>query len=124
MLVSTINRHKLWRSDFMVIFTSKIKRLEFFLNVFIEFRDKNICHYSERSQTCHLLCMRPGCYHSTSKTHIRDRIFKWVPIHASVILIGFPAFAKFTEFNESSDPIRKNLLKNLLNFHTEIPDEM
>ena len=30
-------------------------------------------------------CVRdPGCYHSTSKTHVRDRIFKLNPIHASV----------------------------------------
>ena len=29
--------------------------------------------------------MRPGCYHSASKTHVRDRIFKLSPIHASVI---------------------------------------
>ena len=33
----------------------------------------------------HLLCKRPGCYHSTSETHVRDRIFKLSPIHASVI---------------------------------------
>ena len=29
--------------------------------------------------------MRPGCYHSTSKTQVRDRIFKLTLIHASVI---------------------------------------
>ena len=28
--------------------------MEFFLNVFSEFSDKNICHYSKRAQTCHL----------------------------------------------------------------------
>ena len=33
----------------------------------------------------HLLCKRPGCYHSTTKTHVRDRIFKLFQIHASVI---------------------------------------
>ena len=46
--------------------------IEFFQN---EFSDKNICHYSNRTLTCHLLCKRPGCYHSTSRTHVRDRIF-------------------------------------------------
>ena len=59
-----------------------------FLNVFTEFAefgDKNICHYSKRTWTCHLLCERPRCYHITSKTHVRDRIFKLNPIHASVI---------------------------------------
>ena len=35
-------------------------------------------HYSERARTCHLLCKRPGCYHSASKTHVRDRIIKRV----------------------------------------------
>ena len=48
-------------------------------------RDKNICHYNKRARTCHLLCKKPGCYHSTSKTHVRDRIFNMSPIHASVI---------------------------------------
>ena len=50
---------------------------EFSLNVFtefIEFSDKSICHYSKRAQTCHLLCKRPGCYHSTRKTRVRGRI--------------------------------------------------
>ena len=31
---------------------------------------KNICHYSKRAPTCHFLCERPGCYYSTSKTHV------------------------------------------------------
>ena len=39
----------------------------------------------KRTPTCHLLCKRAGCYHSASKTHVRDRIFKLNPIHASVI---------------------------------------
>ena len=39
----------------------------------------------KRTRTCHLLCKRPGCYHSTSKTHVRDRIFKLSPIHAWVV---------------------------------------
>ena len=31
-------------------------------------------------------CVRdPGCYHSASKTHMRDKIFKFSPIHVSVI---------------------------------------
>ena len=33
----------------------------------------------------HLLRKRPGCYHSTNKTHVRDRIFKLSPIHVYVI---------------------------------------
>ena len=43
------------------------------------------------------MCKRPGCYHSTSKTHVRDRILKLSPIHASVT-IRFPEFAEFSEF--------------------------
>ena len=39
----------------------------------------------KRARTCYLLVKRPGCYHSASKTHVRDRIFKLNPIHASVI---------------------------------------
>ena len=34
---------------------------------------------------CHRATFWPGCYNSTSKTHVRDRIFKLSPIHASVI---------------------------------------
>ena len=48
-----------------------------------------------------LLCKRPACYHSASKTSVRDRIFNSSPIHASVII-------KFPEFNEISAPFRKN----------------
>ena len=50
-----------------------------------EFSDKNIFHNSKRTRTCHLLCKRPWGYHSTSKTHVKDRIFKLSPIHGSVI---------------------------------------
>ena len=62
------------------------------------------CHYSKRARTFHLLCKRPGCYHSTSKTHVRERIFKTSPINASVIY----QIPEFTEFSESSAPFRKN----------------
>ena len=57
--------------------------LEFFLNSANSVT--KICHYSKRTWTCPLLWKRPGCYHSTSKTHVRDRIFKLSPIHVSVI---------------------------------------
>ena len=77
-----------------------------FFKCFTEFRDQNICRYSKRAWTCHLLCKRPGYSHSTSKTHVRGRIFKLSPIHSSVIF-RFPEFAEFTEFNESSAPFRK-----------------
>ena len=71
--------------------------LEFFLNVFTEFselrtnifviksNDWHLFIFVKRVQTCHILCKRPGCYHSTNETHVKDRIFYLIPIHASVI---------------------------------------
>ena len=50
--------------------------------------NSNICHYSKRAWTCHpaiLLCKRPWCFDSTSKTYVRHRIFKLSPIYASLI---------------------------------------
>ena len=40
--------------------------------MFAGFSDKNVCHYSKRTQTCYLLSKRPGCYHSTIKINMRD----------------------------------------------------
>ena len=77
---------------------------------FSEFSDKKIV-YSKRTRTCHLLFKRPGCYHSTSKSHVRDRIFKSSSIHASVII----SFSEFVEFSESSAPFRKTSIVS----HTE-----
>ena len=57
----------------------------------------------------HLLCKRPACYHSTNTTHVRDRIFKLSPIHASVISI----FPEFAEFSESYAPFSKNPIRLL-----------
>ena len=51
-------------------------------------------------------------YHSISKTHVRDRIFKSSPVHASVI-IRFPEFA---EFSESSASFRKNSIEQFRNY--------
>ena len=48
------------------------------------FRPVKIC-VIKRARTSHLLCKRPRCYHSTSKTHVRDRVFYLSPFHASVI---------------------------------------
>ena len=56
-----------------------------FPKCFTEFSDKYICRDSKRARTCHLLCKRPGCQHSASKTCVRDGIFKLTPGHASVI---------------------------------------
>ena len=51
----------------------------------VMWRSPSVRNPFSRTRTCHLLCKRPGCHHSTSKTHVRDRIFKLSPIHASVI---------------------------------------
>ena len=62
------------------------------------------------NNTCHQKgsnLFKPGRYHSATKTHVRDRIFKLSPFHASVI-IKFPEFAEITEFTESSAPFRNN----------------
>ena len=48
-----------------------------FPKCFTEFSDKNICHYSKRARTCHLLCQRPGCYHSASKTYVDTGSLNW-----------------------------------------------
>ena len=44
---------------------------------------KNICHYGKSDWTCHLLCKRPGCYHSASKT--ADRNFEaWIGLNSVI----------------------------------------
>ena len=48
----------------------------------LKFSDKKNCHYSKRALTCNILWKRPGCYHSTSKTHETGSLS---PIHTSVI---------------------------------------
>ena len=39
----------------------------------------------KRIRTCHLLCYRPRCYHSTNMTQVTDMIFNSTLVHASVI---------------------------------------
>ena len=46
------------------LYLFKTLTIEDLLNVFTEFseiRDKNICHYSKRARTYHLLCKRGIC---------------------------------------------------------------
>ena len=64
----------------------------FFLNVFIKFNgvfpkcfSLNSVNSVKKMPPSHLLCKRPAYYHSASKTHVKDRILKLSPIHASVI---------------------------------------
>ena len=53
-----------------------------------------------------------GCYHSASRTHVRDRIFKLTPIHTSVVI----RFPELTEFSEGSALLRKNSRVSVLHF--------
>ena len=50
-----------------------------------------------------------GSYHSANKTHVRHRIFKFTPIHASVIAGSFRVslFIRFPEFTEFLFHLRK-----------------
>ena len=85
--------------------------LEFSINVSLNSLNsvtKNICHYSKRTRTCHLLCKRPGCYHSASKTHMRGSL-NW----AQFMLQWFIRFLAFAESTDSSTPFRKNSIGHL-----------
>ena len=68
--------------------------IEFFLNLFAEFRDKSICHYSKRAQTH---CPAASCVRAQHATTVPARhmwetgSLKSSPVHASVII-------RFTEF--------------------------
>ena len=71
--------------------------------------DKNICHYSKIARTCHLLSKRSACYLSASKTHVRDRIFKLYPIHASVTYqISWICWIRWIPF-----PFRENSIDSI-----------
>ena len=77
---------------------------------FSEFANKNICHYSKRAWTWHLLFKRPGCHHTVPERHIWETESL---NRAKFILqrfIRFPEFAEFTGFNESSAPFRKKIV--------------
>ena len=70
-----------------VLSVCKRSSMEFFLNVCPEFSDKIFVTTVKGLETLpasHLLCWRPVCYLSASKTHVRDRIFKLIPIYASL----------------------------------------
>ena len=62
--------------------------LEFFLNISLVSMNsvtKVFVITLKWARTCHLLPKRPGYHHSTNKTRVRDRTFKFSPIHASVM---------------------------------------
>ena len=59
--------------------------IEFSLNVFTDDSVTKILYFKKIIHTCHPLCKRLGCYHSARKTQVTERIFKLIPIHASVI---------------------------------------
>ena len=68
--------------------------MEFSLNVFTEFSDKNICHYSKRARTCHpaTSCARNQ---DTTTRHIWETgSLNW----AQLMLQWFIRFPEFAEF--------------------------
>ena len=59
--------------------------LEFSLNVFTEFSDKNIIILKRRARTHYLLCKRQGFYQWSTETQLTEKTVKLILIHASVI---------------------------------------
>ena len=113
MTIKTKTVCMLWNTVTVIGFRGKILDFDrcIFLVMYIIWQLNSvtkICHYSKRARTCHLLCNRPEYYHNTSKTHVRDRIFRLSPIHASMIF----RFPEFPEFSESSSPFRENSIDN------------
>ena len=84
---------------------SLLKAIDFSLNVFTEFSDKNYYILKNTIQTCQLLCKRPKCYHIASKTQVTEGIFKLSPIHALLIY----------QIHRISDSFRENSNVSVLN---------
>ena len=59
--------------------------IEFSLNVLPELAQFSGKKYYIWKRLFEPVTSLPGCYHSASKTHVRDRILKLTPIHVSVI---------------------------------------
>ena len=76
--LASLVRIRLFRIIYTGVFPKCFQRIQWI-------QWQKICHYSKRVRTCILLFERPGCYHRASKTHVRERIFKLTPIHASGI---------------------------------------
>ena len=82
---------------------------------------KNICDYSS-FRTCNHLCQRTGCYHSTSKTHVRGGgPLNW-PTFVPQWLIRFPEFTEFTEFpfHLGKTPLRSKRIVSFFHFDTNV----
>ena len=76
--------------------------IEFLLNEFCRIdricRIENIFVHKMCSRTGYLLCNKPACYHSASKTHVKDSIFKLSGHFMHELFIRFTEFAEFREF--------------------------
>ena len=72
-----------------------------------------ILYFKNIVPTCHLLCKRPRCYQSASKTQVAQRIFKLNPFMLQWFT-GFPEFAEFTEFLIHLGKSRLSLLHVIL----------
>ena len=51
-----------------------------FLHLYVK-----ILYFKKIIRISYLMCKRPRCYHSASKTQVAERIFKLTPVHATVI---------------------------------------
>ena len=68
--------------------------LEFFLNVSLNSMNsvtKVFVITLKRASSLPPPTKRPGCHHSTRKTRVKDRTFKFTPIHASDLLNSMKA---------------------------------
>ena len=66
----------------------KSNSLEFSINVFTEFSDKNIMSNKRMdccARTCYLLGNKPVLYLSVRKSRVTEMVLKFNPIHASGI---------------------------------------
>ena len=77
--------HSSLRADQTVFCTFTVTLIWVFPKCFHWIQWHKILYFKQIIRTCHLLCKRLGCYHSTSRTQVAERIFELSPIHASLI---------------------------------------
>ena len=77
------------------LYWKRIKRtFEFSLNVFTEFSDKMFCKKMLFEPATSCVRDKDDRSHISSKIQVKERIFKLIPIHASLIY-QIPEFAEF-----------------------------
>ena len=91
---------RLWTVPFGIRFFGLCRNsIEFYLNVFTEFSDKNVCHHSKRVRTCH---PATSCVRDQDVTTVPARYMwktgslNWNQFMLQ-LFIRFPGFAEFSE---------------------------